>query len=225
MDRGALAWTAVLATMLAGFLGAAGFLFVQLLDIPENSRPRPPIGPPPSFPVIEGAATGPRAAATPVRSEDDLEQVCESWYFPGAPKYRGAAPHPIVISARERMDRSERSSRTLNAVAYGKDAKRKAWAPKPVQAQLVACLDLISAGPKLRSCTVDDPDPQTLPLREGRYRLTVYEVATRKKVAETNLTGKDRSCPFVAVTGPKRELYSVVDDDQLYTALRKRVER
>ncbi|MFC7531152.1 hypothetical protein [Actinoplanes sp. GCM10030250] len=224
--RRTLIWSGVLATLLVGFLGAAAFLFVRLTDIPPAvPRGRPPLGPPPSFPVIEGAATGPRAAATPVRSPDDLERVCQSWYYPGAPKYRGKAPHPILISVRDRLDVPWRSARTLNRTAFaGSAAQRKAWAPKPAQTQLVACLDLIGAGLKIRSCEVDDPKTPTLQLKEGRYRLTVYEVATREKVAESNLTGKDRTCPWVAVTGPDRTLYSAVDDDQLYRALRKKVE-
>jgi hypothetical protein len=220
-------WSAVLASLLAGFLGAAAVLFVRLIDIEPSRSSRPPLGPPPSFPVVEGsAAAGPRAAATPVRTERDLEQVCESWYFPGAPLYRGTAPHPILISVRSRLDDSSRTARTLNLAAYaGSASRQRAWAPQPVQAQLVACLDLIAAGPRVRECRVDHPVERVVPLREGRYRLTVYEVATRKRVSETKLTGKDPSCPWVSVTGPSRELYTGVYDDQLYRALRKRVER
>lgn len=218
-----LVWSSVLALLLVGLIAAASYFFVQLTDIPPSAA-RPPAGPPPSFPV-EGAIAGPRAATDPVRTTGDLELVCDNWYYPDAPKHRGPAPHPVLISVRDRLDVAYRSARTLNQTAYaGSAVKRRAWAPKPGQAQLVACLDLVSAGPKLRDCKVDDPEPQTLPLKQGRYRLTVYEVATRKKVAESQLTGKDRSCPWVAMTGPDRALYSAVDDEQLYRALRKRVE-
>ncbi|WP_328459828.1 hypothetical protein OHA21_28165 [Actinoplanes sp. NBC_00393] len=220
--RRTLVWTSALALLLVGCLGAAAYFFVQLINLPPSAAK--PAGPPPSFPV-EGALAGPRAATEPARTTDDLELVCQDWFYPDAPKYRGAAPHPILISVRDQMDVTYRSTRTLNETAYaGTAAERKAWAPKPGQVQLVACLDLIGAGPKLRDCKVEDPDPQTMPLRQGRYRLTVYEVATHKKVGEVNLTGKDKSCPWVPMAGPDRTLYSAVQDDQLYRALRKRVE-
>lgn len=222
-----LIWSAVLASLLVGFLGAATFLFVQLIDVDSSSTARAPIGPPPSFPAAGGkVGDGPWAADTPVRTEQDLEQVCESWYYPGAPKYRGTGPHPVLISVRDRMDRTDRAARTLNETAFaGTAAQREAWAPKPAKAQLVACLDLVGAGSRVRDCEVDDPDSPTLPLKEGRYRLTVYEVATRKAVTEVNLTGRDKSCPWVAMTGPDGHLYTAVEDDQLYRALRKKVER
>ncbi|MEU4426984.1 hypothetical protein AB0F81_40705 [Actinoplanes sp. NPDC024001] len=221
--RRVLVWSAALALLLIGVLGAVTYLFVRLTDLPPSAA-KAPAGPPPSFPV-EGAGTGPRAATEPVRTTNDLELVCENWYYPDAPKYRGRAPHPVTISVRDRMDGTNRATRTLNQTAYGGSAeKRRAWAPRPAQTQLVACLDLIGAGPKLRDCEVEDPDPQTLPLKQGRYRLTVYEVATREKVAETDLIGRDKACPWVAITGTDRTLYSLVDDDQLYRALRKRVE-
>ncbi|MBG0566305.1 hypothetical protein [Actinoplanes aureus] len=221
--RRTLVWSSVLALLLVGLVGAASYFFVQLTDIPPSAA-KPPAGPPPSFPV-EGGASGPRAATDPVRTTDDLELVCENWYYPGAPKFRGAAPHPVLISVRDQLEVTYRSVRTLNQTAYaGSAAKRKAWAPKPAQTQLVACLDLVGGGPKLRDCKVEDPDPLVLPMKQGRYRLTVYEVATREKVAESNLIGKDESCPWVAMTGPDRTLHSTVDDDQLYRVLRKRVE-
>lgn len=221
--RRTLVWSSALALLLVGLVAAAGYFFVELTRIPPSAA-RTPVGPPPSFPV-EGVISGPREATAPARTADDLELVCENWYYPDSPKYRGGAPHPVQISVRERMDVANRSTRTLNQRAYGGSAaKRRAWAAKPGQTQLVACLDLVGGGAKLRDCKVEDPDPQTWPMKQGRYRLTVYEVATRKKVAELDLIGTDRSCPWVVLTGADRMLYSAIDDDQLYRALRKHVE-
>ncbi|WP_122980097.1 hypothetical protein [Actinoplanes teichomyceticus] len=170
------------------------------------------------------AQVAPQVAARRVRAAADLDAVCANSYFPAAPRWRGRAPHPVVISVRDRRDLAQRSARTLNPLAYGSSAAaRRAWAPAATKAQIVACLDLIGGGATLRNCRTDEPKRPTLPLEVGRYRLTVYEIATRRKVAETTLEGAERSCPWVVLTGSDPTLYTAVSDRQLVRALRRPV--
>ncbi|GLW34436.1 hypothetical protein [Actinoplanes regularis] len=170
------------------------------------------------------APAGPRAATRAVRKVSDLHSVCSQTYFPAAPKYRGKAPHPIVISAQERLDLGDRSVRTLNRYAFsGSAAGKSAWAPVPAKGQLVACLDLLGGGAKLKDCPGDSAKAPKVPLMVGRYRLAVYEVATGRKLSETTLNGSGKVCPWVAVTGSDPTLYTPVDDSQLYRALRPKV--
>ncbi|WP_430780301.1 hypothetical protein [Actinoplanes sp. G11-F43] len=49
-------------------------------------------------------------------------------------------------------------------------------------------------------------------------------MATRRKLLEKSLTGADRSCPFVVLSGAGGTLHSAVRDRQLYDLLRERVE-
>ena len=85
----------------------------------------------------------------------------------------------------------------------------------------MACLDLTGPGKPIRSCKAG---AEKMSLVEGKYRLTVYAVATRRKVADAALTGGDRACPFVILTSAGPTLYSAVKDQQLYDLLHSRVE-
>ncbi len=170
------------------------------------------------------APTARQPAAKPVRAAADLDAVCGNTYFPASPKYRGKGPHPVVISAKERLDLGVRSARELNRYAYsGPASAKKAWAPAAKQAQLVACLDLVGGGAKVKDCKTDLRSTPKMPLMVGRYKLTVYEVATGRKVSEATLTGAAKTCPWVVMTGSDPTLYTAVDDAQLYKALQAKV--
>ncbi|WP_433790969.1 hypothetical protein [Actinoplanes sp. CA-252034] len=181
--------------------------------------------PPPRkpFPAASApGAAGPRPVDQGVRAEDDLHQVCQDRFYPSAPKLRGDTPHPILISEDGGAEVDYRTTRTLNQAAFaGSTAQRRAWAPEPSRAQLVACLDLTGPGGPIRDCKAGS---RSLPLVEGNYRLTVYEVASHRKVTERTLTGGDRACPFVILGSAGDTLFSAVQDRQLYDLLRKRVE-
>jgi hypothetical protein len=203
-----------------GFFGAAAYLFVTVGGASPSAAPPPPRKPHPSAPVP--VAVGPQAINQGVRADDDLHLVCQDWYYPSAPRFRGDSPHPILISEDGGAEVDYRTTRTLNQAAFaGSAAQRKAWAPEPQRAQLVACLDLTGPGRRIRDCT---SGTATLPLVEGKYRLTVYEVATHRRITERTLTGADRACPFVILNSAGRTLYSAVKDQQLYDLLSKRVE-
>ena len=221
----ALVLPLVLALFGLGPVAYGMFLLSREPDRPAARQPSAAASVPAAASAPAPAPPGPRPADRPVRDDRDLAQVCGGWYFPAAPPYTGKAPHPVSISVRARLDDQARTSRILNTVAYGGSvAKRQAWAPAPAKAQVVACLDLVGGGPKLRDCKSDDAKPVTLPLLAGEYRLALIEVATGRRLVEAKLTGSTRGCPLVTVYGADRNLYSEVDDRQLHAALRKRVE-
>ncbi|BCJ41392.1 hypothetical protein GCM10010168_56090 [Actinoplanes ianthinogenes] len=178
----------------------------------------------PLVPPTSASPTGsvaPQAATRPARTAADLDQVCGNTYFPAAPKFRGKGPHPIVISVRDRLDLDQRSTRTLNRYAYGSKLAQRTWAPAAAKAELVACVDLVGGGAKVKDCPGDGKTK--LPLQVGRYRLSLYEAATRRKIAEVALEGAEKACPWVVMTGADATLYTTIGDDQLYRVLRPRV--
>jgi hypothetical protein len=216
--RRTLIVSAVFSVILLGCLGTAVFLFVRI-NKPSAQRPPPPR---PALSATGPAAAGPHAINHEVRAENDLDRVCANWFYPSAPQHRGDAPHPVFISEGEAAAPESRTTRTLNRAAFaGSAVQRRTWAPDPERVQLVACLDLTGPGKKIRDCASGG---EKLPLVEGRYRLTVYEVATHSKVVEKALTGADRACPFVVLQSGGDTLHSAVLDRQLYDLLRKRVE-
>jgi hypothetical protein len=212
--------SAGVAVAVLGFFGTAAYLFVDVGGRSPSAAPPPPRK---SYPAVSApVAVGPQPVNQGVRTEDDLHLVCQNWYHPSAPRFRGDSPHPILISEDGGAEVDYRTTRTLNQAAFaGSSAQRRAWAPEPRRAQLVACLDLTGPGRPIRDCTSGS---KVLPLVEGKYRLTVYEVSSHRKVVDRALTGADRACPFVILSSVGDTLFSAVKDRQLYDLLRERVE-
>ncbi|MFI1992640.1 hypothetical protein [Actinoplanes sp. NPDC020271] len=209
------------SVLVIGFcLACSGVFTSDEADPSAASSPAPAATPSSASP----SPTAPQPAAKPVAAAADLDAVCGNTYYPTAPKYAGKGPHPVVISARERLDLGDRSARTLNRYAFsGSAAAKKTWAPAAKQAQLVACLDLIGGGAKVKDCRTDVAASPDMPLMVGRYKLSVYEVATGRKIAESTLNGAAKTCPWVVLTGSDPTLFTTVDDAQLYQALQAKV--
>jgi hypothetical protein len=171
---------------------------------------------------------GSKASSYRVRKEEDLERVCDRWYYPKSPKYTTAvAPHPIAISVKDRKDLDFRSTTSYIPLPYDvTPAVKAAWEPKNAAAvQLVACVDLVSIGPRVKSCRIDKPKPSSIPMKEGRYQVSLYEVATRRRLMQARLTGEDENCPSFILIGNDRAVYSGPEDRQLVDALRRYVEQ
>lgn len=168
-----------------------------------------------------------RAKSYPAASDADLEKVCDRSFFPKSPAYAGPAPHPMRISVKDRMDLSSRVMKSFHSSPPGGSAAAKlAWEPKDLATvQLVACLDLVEVGPSVRTCHFDTPAPAAVPMSEGIYRLSLYEVATRRLVSEVRLTGDDDDCPTLVLMGATKMVYSEVEDRQLVDALTRFVEQ
>jgi hypothetical protein len=186
-----------------------------------SATPHRPVG------VTGKVPAGSKASTIKLRKNEDLERVCDRWYYPKSPKYTtSVSPHPIVISVRDRKDLDFRSVKGYVGTPYDAPAKIKAaWEPKsPSSVQLVACVDLVTIGSKVKSCKIDKPKPSSIVMKEGTYRLSLYEVATRRKIFETKLTGENESCPLLILIGDDRAVYSTLEDEQLVDALRRFVE-
>jgi hypothetical protein len=170
---------------------------------------------------------GSRRSTYPVRKAEDLNRVCEGWFYPKAPKYTGPAPHSIVMSTMN--DKALDSRRVLDIydLPYDTEAAVKdAWSPKdPAKVQLMACAEVVSIGAKVTTCQVDKPKPQKVTMKESNYRVTLYEVATRRKLAQVRMKGEDETCgPFLILVGADGATYSELEDRQLIEALRRYVE-
>ncbi|GAA3944132.1 hypothetical protein [Actinoplanes auranticolor] len=217
-----------------GCLGGAGFVGIRAM---RSSTP--PVAKGLSFPGAPSAApgaapgteaetvTGPRASTYPVRTADDLKRICEQWYYPKSPKVKSSGTQPVSIFGEESKDFDTKHEVTLFDIPDWYTApKQKAWDPSsPGKVRLVACVDLVQTGKKIKNCKFDDPKGLRIPMREAKYRLALYEVATGRKVLEKTLTGEDEECPFMVLLGADRNVYSQVGDRQFYETLKKHVEK
>jgi len=230
--------TGVIAAVVVGVLalgagaGVAGTAFVLRSDDTSASAsgpasPAPPVAtsdrsptPEPS-PSEEPPQEGPQASVYPAKEIRDLNRVCdEDVYYPRSPKRAGKAPHPIVL-----LISDSPGSRFQDGTYYfdeGLSSKvEQTWAAEdPKKVQLVACLDRVSTGSKIRTCKFDDPKPDKLTLFRSSWRLRVYEVATRRRLLDKRMTGDDQACPFVTLYGPDKKIYARVSDRAVTRALR-----
>lgn len=234
-SAGLIAAVTVFALVLIGCLGSVGY---NVRNMGAGSGAH---GAAPRFPFLptQGASapsetgddnsTGPEASTYPVADVDDLSQVCDGdTYYPQSPKYQGKAPHPLAIMLKDRKDLSSRIQHPIYGVPYSSAKSREsAWNPRttPTKVQLVACVDLVSSGPKLKTCKFDDPKPDTLPLKRGFYQLALYDVATHRQLLSKRLTGDDRVCPSFVLLGSDRTLYTGVSDRQFIQTLKPFVEK
>ncbi|AGZ46617.1 hypothetical protein [Actinoplanes friuliensis] len=191
-------------------------------SVPTSAAPARPVG------VTGKVPAGSKASSLKVRKSEDLERVCDRWYYPKSPKYTTAvAPHPIVVSVRDRKDLDFRTTKSYLGIPYdAPEAIKAAWEGKnPAKVQLVACVDLVTIGSKVKSCKIDKPKKSSIPMKEGTYRLSLYEAATRRKIFETKLVGEDETCPIFIIIGNDRSVYSGLEDRQLVDALQRYVEQ
>ncbi|MCO1597186.1 hypothetical protein M8C17_18690 [Micromonospora sp. RHAY321] len=172
----------------------------------------------------EPVAQGPQASAYPAEKIEDLNRVCdEDIYYPELPKRAGKAPHPVVLLLSDTPGLRYKDDGYYYDL--GLSAKvEQTWASEdPRKVQMVACLDRVSTGAKIRNCKFDDPKPQTLPLVRTGWRLRVYEAATGRKLLDKAMNGDDQKCPFVVMVGADKKIYAEVSDRAAIAALRNLV--
>ncbi|GIF50247.1 hypothetical protein DFJ67_7965 [Asanoa ferruginea] len=189
-----------------------------------DASPRPAIGRGPSTeptPTEEAAQEGPVASEYPATKVDDLNRVCdEEVFYPQSPKRSGKAPHPIVLLVSDTPHvRSQDQGYYYDEGLSTKD--KQTWAAQDAKkVQLVACLDRVSTGSKIRACKFDNPKPDTLTLARATWRLRVYEVATRRQLLDKRMSGDDQACPFVALYGADKKIYAPVSARAMLNTLR-----
>jgi hypothetical protein len=156
-----------------------------------------------------------------VREDEDLDRVCDQWYYPTSPKYAGAALHQISIGVvSDRTSKSRFMNKFVAPYSLG-TAAQNAWrAENPAKSQLMACVDLVSVGGQAKKCKYTDPKPDTVALRRGNYQLRLFEVATGRKLIDKKLVGEDEECPSMVFVGTDKTIYSKPTDRQLYELLR-----
>jgi hypothetical protein len=236
VTAGLIAAIAVFAVVLLGCIGAVGVAVVRSGDDSSTnaSRDDDPLFPPlpsngaTSAPDVDDSAAGPQASPYPVKDIEDLQSVCDDTYYPQSPKFQGKAPHPIAIMVKDRKDIDSRIPEPVYEPGYSTSKSRQnAWDSyfHPTSVQLVACVDLVSSGGKVKTCKFDDPKPDALPLQVGYYTLTVYEAATHKQLVSKRITGDDRSCPTVVLIGADRHIYTGITDRYYVELLKKFVEK
>jgi hypothetical protein len=140
---------------------------------------------------------------------------------------KSSGTQPASIFTRESKDFDTRTQTTLYDIPrWYTTQKQKAWDPKsPAKVRLVGCVDLASSGKKVRTCKFDDPKGLKVPMREGTYRVALYEVATGRKVVDKRVKGEQEECPFLVLLGADRNIYSQVEGRRLYELFRKYVEK
>jgi hypothetical protein len=188
----------------------------------------PPLGGP--SPIASTAAVGSGEELEPsaysAKDINDLNRVCdENVYYPTSPKRAGKAPHPVVLLVNDGSGVRFQDSTYYFSEGLSKSVDRT-WASDDAKnVQIVACLDRVSAGTKIRTCKYDNPKPDTLTLFRAGWRLRVYEVATGRVLLDRRILGDDRACPYVALYGLDKKIYATVSDRVAVEMLRDLVKK
>ncbi len=162
----------------------------------------------------------PKAATKALDYNRQLDDLCNTppTFYKDAAAYTGSGPHPVMVFAKA-------DDVGLDAVDLD-DAAPAQWRPQldGTTVQLVACLDSVDSGPKITDCRFSDG---SVPLYQGRYKGTLFEARTGKKVASIAVDGVTTpTCPGAAVTkGDAPRLHSVPDLAALRAAFGDRVDR
>ncbi|MEU8813548.1 hypothetical protein [Actinoplanes sp. NPDC048796] len=196
----------VLVAVLAGYqvLGGAGSG-----GTPPAAWNSPSIAPSASAPLA------PRPSAAPVKRTDDLAQVCEGVFYPKSPRYTGRAPHQISVGVTDSLTGPHRRIRAAVDIPDSlAKPLRDAWLPSdPAKSQLVACVTLTKSGTPIRKC-------DTHQLARGVYTLSLYEVATGRRLLKKQLYGDATTCPNAVPVGTAPTIASTVSDKVLYQQLK-----
>jgi hypothetical protein len=174
------------------------------------------------------AQQGPQASAHPADDINDLNRVCdENVYYPESPKRAGKAPHPLVLLVADGIGVGGRYQDSTYYFSQGiSKTVEQSWASDdPKKVQMVACLDRVSAGSKIRSCRYDDPKPETVTLLRASWRLRVFEVATGRKLLDKPMAGDEQTCPNVVLFGADKKIYAKVSDRAVVAVLRNLVNK
>lgn len=178
---------------------------------------------PSGSPAADG--DGPFASAYAAKDINDLDRVCDDKiYYPQSPPRSGAAPHPVVLLISDTLGRHQDGTYYFSEGLS--DSVESKWAAKdPTKVQLVACMDMVSAGAKVRDCKFDDPKPDTATLVHANWRLRVLEIATGRVLLDKSMAGDDLKCPLVVLLGADKKIYAKVSDKAVVGLLRDLVNK
>jgi hypothetical protein len=179
----------------------------------------------PSGSPAAATGDGPFASAYPAKDISDLDRVCDDKiYYPQSPPRTGAAPHPVVLLIDDTLGRHQDGTYYFSEGLS--DSVEAKWAANdPAKVQMVACMDKVSAGAKVRDCKYDDPKPDTATLVHANWRLRVLEVATGRVLLDKSMAGDDLKCPSVVLLGADKQIYAKVSDKAVVGLLRDLVNK
>ncbi len=163
---------------------------------------------------------GPVAQGVPPETVYEMDEICRGeTYWPMLPKRTGKAPHPVLVYG-DTGDGTRLPYTMFDTWFLRSKEKETAWSydKPPTTIQLVACVDRVSVGSRVRNCGAGV-------LHRATYRLHVYETATGKKLLDTKLQAKDTSCPNVVRLPDDKKVYMAPSEAALVAALRKFVEK
>jgi hypothetical protein len=193
---------------------------------PESSAPTLGSPSPTSSGAVVESGDGLEPSAYSAKDINDLNRVCdENVYYPTSPKRAGKAPHPVVLLVNDGSGIRFQDSTYYFSEGLSKSVDRVWGSDDAKNVQMVACLDRVSTGTKIRTCKYDNPKPDTLTLFRAGWRLRVYEVATGRVLLDRRILGDDRSCPYVALYGLDKKIYTTVSDRVAVAMLRDLVKK
>lgn len=142
----------------------------------------------------------PKASKKPLTYTHSLSKLCDTppTYFPDAAAFGGGKPHPVAIFAKT-------DDLGFDLV---RDESSSAPSLEGREVQLVVCLDEVESGPFIVKCTFSDG---SVPMYQGRFKGTVREARTGRKVGSVAVDGVTTAsaCPRVATTkGDEPRLHS-----------------
>jgi uncharacterized membrane protein YhaH (DUF805 family) len=228
-----LALLLVCGGVIRGFVTrTAGTTTVTAAGTPDEARPKEDIlAGPDADSAAEPGSREPGPSTYPAEKIGDLDRVCNyGIFYPQSPKRSGKAPHPIVVLVDDGED--DRTDIRLRNGSYFFESEgltddvRAIWGPDdPNTVQLVACLDRVGTGAKVRNCEYGDPAPETVSLMAADWQLRVYEAATGVKIHDKTMPGDEKKCPYSVRVGPDRKIYAEVSGRTLTAALRGYVKK
>lgn len=230
----------VIAAVIAGvvlltcsLVMTGGFFLVRSVEKAVSGSASPPTAsapaaggkPTPSAPsAVDDVPQGPVASEYPATDIADLDRVCdENVYYPQSPKRAGKAPHPVVLLVAERPGMRIQNSSYYYPQGMSTRVEQTWAAQHPGKVQMVACLDKVGSGSKIRSCKYDDPKPESVNLVRAKWRLRVYEVATGRMLRDKAMAGDNQSCPSLVLIYEDRTIYAEVSDKAVLANLRSLV--
>ncbi|MFT4201048.1 hypothetical protein [Gordonia sp. (in: high G+C Gram-positive bacteria)] len=159
-----------------------------------------------------------------LRFDSNLSRACSTppKYFPQAAEHTGAGPHKVAVF----YNRGDAVS--LQQVRFPYDAS-EAWQTREAKdVQLVACFTHFDKGEKVGECRFDKGTSQ---LYTGRYKGSIVEARTHKKVGDIEVAGSpsadsDRDCPtliYIKGKAEKQKFHTQPDPAAVQEALSKYV--
>ncbi|MGW1160285.1 hypothetical protein ACWD5Q_10695 [Streptomyces sp. NPDC002513] len=152
----------------------------------------------PAAPTTTAApsSASPAPPAHPVATADsDFQTYCAksgpSPLLTGQPAYGGKGPHPVLIAAQGDTELIAVTASPIPS-AGSSIPPDDTYRPLPEKAQLVACVGKEGTGPLLETCRyLGHGDDYIRYWRQGKYRVTVYEARSGRKIGTTRISGAD----------------------------------